>query len=124
MTEIHFIKSWYDSLFNNNKIDVVKLIAEKSYGYKINIFKWKPDDNVYLFDKKNIKKNEIVNINKQIYLGKIDDIDEKYKFCIDNLKEQITLREKYLHNIDDPNLYVKLACNEKLFVQYIIVSVV
>ena len=119
MTEIHFIKSWYDSLFNNNKIDVVKLIADKSYGYKINIFKWKPDDNVYLFDKKNIKKNEIVNINKQIYLGKVDDIDEKYKFCIDNLKEQITLREKYLHNIDDPNLYVKLACNEKLFVQYI-----
>ena len=49
MTEIHYIKTWYDSLFYNNKIDILKLIADKSYGYKINTHEWIHDDKYYEF---------------------------------------------------------------------------
>jgi len=121
ITDIHFIKTWYDTLFYNNKIDILKLIAEKSYGYKINCEDWIADctDIGYGFYDKNIGLNKIVDVSKQIYLGEEDFIDEKYKYCIDNLREQITMREKYLHNIEDTSEYIELACNEKKFTQYI-----
>lgn len=119
MTEIHFIKTWYDSLFYNNKIDILKLIADKSYGYKINTYEWIPDDKYYDFGKKFIGTKDIINVSKLIYQNNEKLIDPKYIHCIDNLKEQIKLRQKYLHNIDDIELYEELVCNEDKFKQYL-----
>ena len=42
MTELHYLKTWYDQLFYKNKIDIIKLVA-KDYGYKINDIKWDPE---------------------------------------------------------------------------------
>ncbi len=41
MTEIHYLKTWYDTLFYRNKVDIIRLVA-KDYGYKINEMDWKP----------------------------------------------------------------------------------
>ena len=119
MTEIHFIKTWYDSLFYNNKIDILKLIADKSYGYKINTHEWIPHEEYYNFGKKFIGTKDIVNISKLIYQCNEKSIDPKYTHCIDNLKEQITQRQKYLHNIEDVELYEELVCNENKFKQFL-----
>ena len=119
MTHIHYIKTWYDSLFYNNKIDILKLIAEKSYGYKIMTHEWIPDDKYYNFGKKFCGVKDIFNVNKLIYQGNEKFIDSKYVYCIDNLKEQIKQRQKYLHNIEDVELYEELACNEYKFKQYL-----
>ena len=119
MTEIHYIKTWYDSLFYNNKIDILKLIAEKSYGYKINTHEWIPDDKYYNFGKKFVGVKDIINVSKLIYQGNEKLIDSKYVHCIDNLKEQIKQRQKYLHNIEDVELFEELACNEDKFKQYL-----
>ena len=119
MTEIHYIKTWYDSLFYNNKIDILKLIAEKSYGYKINTHEWIPDEKYYNFGKKFVGVKDIINVSKLIYQGNDKLIDPKYIHCIDNLKEQITQRQKYLHNIKDVELYEELACNKDKFKQYL-----
>ena len=119
MTEIHYIKTWYDSLFYNNKIDILKLIAEKSYGYKINTWEWMPDDKYYNFGKKFIGVKDIINVSKLIYQCNEKLIEPKYIHCIDNLKEQIKQRQKYLHNIEDVELYEELACNEDKFKQYL-----
>ena len=45
-----------------------------------------------------LKKEEIVEVSKQIFL--CEEIDEKYKFYEANLKEQVKMREKYLQNIN------------------------
>lgn len=119
MTEIHYIKTWYDSLFYNNKIDILKLIAEKSYGYKINTLEWTPDDKYYNFGKKFIGTKDIINVSKLIFQGNEKLIEPKYVLCIDNLKEQITQRQKYLHNIEDVSLYEELSCDENKFKQYL-----
>lgn len=119
MTEIHFIKTWYDSLFYNNKIDILKLIADKSYGYKINTFEWIPDDKYYNFGKKFVGTKDIVNVSKLIYQGNEKLVDPKYIHCIQNLKEQITQREKYIHDINDVELYEEIICNENKFKQYL-----
>ena len=119
MTEIHFIKTWYDSLFYNNKIDILKLIAEKSYGYKINTIEWIPDHKYYDFGKKYIGIKGTFEVCKLIYQGNEHLVEHNFKFCIDNLKEQINMRLKYLHNIDDIKLYEDLVCNENKFKQFI-----
>ena len=119
MTEIHFIKTWYDSLFYNNKIDILKLIADKSYGYKINTHVWTPDEKYYDFGKKYVGIKDIINVSKLIYQGNENLIDAKYIHCIDNLKEQITQRQKYLHGVNDVKLYEELSCDENKFKQYL-----
>jgi hypothetical protein len=119
MTEIHYIKTWYDSLFYNNKIDILKLIAEKSYGYKINTLVWIPDNKYYDLGKKFVGIKDIINVNKLIYQGNDKLIDIKYVHCIDNLKEQITQRQKYLLNVDDVSLHEELSCDENKFKQYL-----
>lgn len=119
MTEIHFIKTWYDSLFYNNKIDILKLIADKSYGYKINTYEWILDDKYFDFGKKVIGNKDIVNVSKLIYQGNEKLIDPKYMHCIDNIKEQIKQRQKYLHNINDVILFEELVCDENKFKQYL-----
>jgi hypothetical protein len=119
MTEIHYIKTWYDSLFYNNKIDILKLIADKSYGYKINTHEWIPDDKYYDLGKKFIGTKDIVNVSKLIYQGNEKFVEPKYTHCIDNLKEQINQRQKYLHNINDVELYEELSCDENKFKQYL-----
>ncbi len=119
MTEIHYIKTWYDSLFYNNKIEILKLIADKSYGYKINTYEWIPDEKYYDFGKKFIGTKDIINVSKLIYQGNEKTIEPKYTHCIDNLKEQITQRQKYLRNIEDVVLYEELSCDENKFKQYL-----
>lgn len=119
MTEIHYIKTWYDSLFYNNKIEILKLIADKSYGYKINTHEWTPDDKYYDFGKKFIGTKDIVNVSKLIFQGNEKSIDVKYTHCIDNMKEQITQRQKYLRNIEDVVLYEELSCDDNKFKQYL-----
>ena len=119
MTPIHFLKTWYDQLFYRNKVDIIKLIA-KDYGYKINEIKWDP---TYLFgikslkDKLELKKEEIIELSKKIYRG--DDIDIKYNNFIDNLQEQINMRNKYLKNILDLDLRMELACDNNKFSQWL-----
>ena len=95
------------------------MIADKSYGYKINTFEWIPDDKYYDFGKKFIGIKDIINVSKLIYQGNEKLIDVKYIHCIDNLKEQITQRQKYLHNINDVELYEELSCDENKFKQYL-----
>jgi hypothetical protein len=119
MTQIHYLKTWYDQLFYRNKADIIKLIA-KDYGYKINESKWNPE---YLFgleslkEKLNLKKEEILNISKKIYKG--EKIDKKYDKYIDNLKEQIKMREKYLKNINDVKLKENLSCDSEKFKEWL-----
>lgn len=119
MTEIHYIKTWYDSLFYNNKIEILKLIADKSYGYKINTHEWIPDDKYYNFGKKFVGVKDIINVSKLIYQNNEKSIEPKYTHCIDNLKEQITQRQKYLRNVEDVVLYEELSCDENKFKQYL-----
>jgi len=119
MTEIHYIKTWYDSLFYNNKIEILKLIADKSYGYKINTHEWIPDEKYYDFGKKFIGTKDIINVSKLIFQGNEKFVEPKYTHCIDNLKEQITQRQKYLRNVEDVVLYEELSCDENIFKQYL-----
>ena len=119
MTEIHYIKTWYDSLFYNNKIEILKLIADKSYGYKINTHEWVPDEKYYDFGKKFVGIKDVINVSKLIYQGNEKSIEPKYTHCIDNLKEQITQRQKYLRNVEDVVLYEELSCDENKFKQYL-----
>lgn len=119
MTPIHYLKTWYDQLFYRNKVDIIKLIA-KDYGYLINDIKWTPEylfGNESLTNKLVLKKEEIINLCKQIYRGEKTDI--KYDKFIDNLKEQIKMREKYIKNIQDVNLYEELVSNEYKFKEWL-----
>jgi hypothetical protein len=118
MTQIHYLKTWYDQLFYRNKIDIIKLVA-KDYGYKIVEQDWNPDIKYgsSLKSKLALKKEEIIELSKQIYLGL--ETPPQYKYYIDNLKEQIKMREKYLKNIDDTNLHIELACDPDKFVNWI-----
>lgn len=119
MTEIHYIKTWYDMLFNNNKIEIVKLIAEKSYGYKINEKTWNPEEKYEFGNPNKIDKNEIIEVNIKILENNIKEIPEKYNNCVDNLKEQIILRGRYLKDISDSELLKKLTSDDKAFKNYI-----
>jgi hypothetical protein len=118
MTQIHFLKTWYDQLFYRNKIDIIKLIA-KDYGYIISEQDWNPDLKYgsSLKSKLALKKEEIVEISKQIHLGL--ETPSQYKYYIENLKEQIKMREKYLKNIDDNELYTELACDQYKFITWL-----
>ena len=118
MTQIHYLKTWYDQLFHKNKIDIIKLIA-KDYGYKIKSIDFNPEPKFVNYLKKDLKlkKEEVIEVSKKIF--KNEEVDSKYKFCIDNLKEQINMRQKYLHNINDNNLIMELACDHKKFINYI-----
>jgi hypothetical protein len=78
MTEIHFIKTWYDSLFYNNKIDIVKLIAEKSYGYKITSIVWNPEEKYKFGILEKINRTQIIQISEKIFDGDTTNIDVKY----------------------------------------------
>ena len=118
MTQIHYLKTWYDQLFHRNKVDIIKLIS-KDYGYKITEFDYNPD---YAFIKslKNdmkLKKEEIIEVSKKIFL--CEKVDDKYKHYIDNLREQVTMREKYLKNINDNDLLCELVSDHTKFVNFI-----
>lgn len=118
MTQIHYLKTWYDQLFYGNKIDIIKLISTE-YGYNINecIFESEYKFNSSLKSKLKLKKEEIIELSKQIYLGL--QIYPQYKYYVENLREQITQREKYLKNINDNELYIELACDQDKFTNWI-----
>ena len=118
MTQIHYLKTWYDQLFHRNKVDIIKLIA-KDYGYKITEFDWSPDVQIvgHLKESLKLKKEEIIEISKKIFL--CEEIDNKYKYCIGNLREQVKMRIKYLQNVNDNNLLCKLVSDHSKFVNYI-----
>ncbi len=118
MTQIHYLKTWYDQLFHRNKVDIIKLIA-KDYGYKINSIVWNPETRFIgsLQQSLKLKKEEIIEVSKKIFLN--EKPDDKYKYYIDNLKEQVNLRLKYLTNIEDNDLLMELACDHKKFLNHI-----
>lgn len=118
MTKIHYLKTWYDQLFYRNKVDIIKLIA-KDYGYKITEIDYNPD---YVFlnslkESMKLKKEEIIEVSKKIFL--CEEIDDKYKYFVDNLREQVKMREKYLQNINDNEKICELASDHSKFINYI-----
>lgn len=125
MTQIHYLKTWYDQLFYKNKIEIVKIIANE-YGYKINEQEWTIPEDFVLKDKLNLNREEVVNVCKKIYKNEV--IETKYKFYYENLKEQIRSRESYFnkinnivnYNIDNTTVIkeeslVELFCDEDKF---------
>lgn len=118
MTEIHYLKTWYDTLFYRNKVDIIRLVA-KDYGYKINEIDWNPfiKFGSSLKSQLKLKKEEIIELSKKIYRG--EETDPKYKYYIDNLKEQIGVREKYLKGITDVILYEELTCDQEKFTNWL-----
>jgi hypothetical protein len=117
MTKIHYLKTWYDYLFQKNKIDIIKLIA-KDYGYIIKDLEWVPElgFNTSFNSKLKLKKEELNELSRLIYQKK--KIDVKYIHFIDNLKEMNILRENYLkmHNY---KLDIDLICNQDNFMNFI-----
>jgi len=118
MTEIHYLKTWYDTLFYRNKVDIIRLVA-KDYGYKINEMDWDPliKFGSSLKAQLKLKKEEIIELSKKIHRG--DETEPQYKYYIDNLKEQIRGREKYLKGITDIVLYEELACDQEKFTNWL-----
>ena len=118
MTQIHFLKTWYDQLFYRNKIHIIKLIG-KDYGYKMIEHDWNPEIKFgsSLKSKLKLKKDEVVEISKQIYLGQ--NPDPKYKYYVENIKEQIAMREKYLKHIDNTDDHIDLACDPDKFTNWV-----
>lgn len=113
--EIHFYKSWYDRIFSNNKLQILKLLAEQ-FGFtvsetKFTAVKVKSELNKLLKDNKNL----LIELSKKII--KNEKIESKYDEYIDNIKEQINNRKKY---ISDKNpLYLELLADDKKFDNYI-----
>ncbi len=120
MTQIHYLKTWYDQLFYRNKIDIIKLVA-KDYGYKINDIEWNPEIKISnsLKSSLKLKKDEIIGIAKKICLNKENEIEPKYRYYIENIKEQVKIREKYLSGIEDIDLYLDLSSNHELFINWL-----
>ncbi len=120
MTQIHYLKTWYDQLFYRNKIDIIKLVAQ-DYGYKIKEINWNPEIKLVnsLKSSLKLKKEEIIAISKKICMGKSNEIESKYRYYIDNLKEQIKIREKYLSNVEDIDLYLDLASDHDKFLNWL-----
>jgi hypothetical protein len=118
--KIHYLKTWYDQLFYRNKIDIIKLVA-KDYGYKINDIEWNKEIKIAnsLKSSLKLKKDEITSIAKKICLNKEYEIEPKYRYYIENIKEQVKIREKYLSGIEDIDLYLDLASNHDLFINWL-----
>jgi hypothetical protein len=118
LTEIHYLKTWYDQLFHRNKIDIIKLVA-KEYGYVIKEEDWVQSDMKLTNSfKKELKlnKEELIEVSKKIY--KNEAVDNKYKFYIDNIKETNKMRERYL-KMNNEELNVDLICDQEKFVNHI-----
>lgn len=118
LTEIHYLKTWYDQLFHRNKIDIIKLVA-KEYGYIIKEEDWTQSDMKLTNSfKKELKlnKEELVEVSKKIYKNEI--IDNKYKFYIENIKETNKMREKYL-KLNNEKLDIDLICDQDKFTNHI-----
>lgn len=112
---IHFYKSWYDKIFSNNKLHILKLLATQA-GYIIN-------ENTFDSIKiNNIANNVLNNIEELIVELSIkiingDFIDDKYKHYVESITEQIKNRQKYIK--DDEENYVELITDDKKFINYI-----
>jgi len=112
---IHYYKSWYDKLFSNNKLHILKLLATH-IGYNViqtdfDSLKIKSDLDFKV--KLNYKLH--TEISYKIITNQY--IDEKYNSFIPNLTEIIKFREKYI-NKDNP-LYLSLLTDENLFNSFI-----
>lgn len=112
---IHYYKSWYDCIFSNNKLQILKLLATQ-IGY--NIFETDFDSIIIKSDLDNrVKLNYKLQTEISYKIITNHDIDEQYKYYIPNLKEQIKHREKYINN-DNPKYY-ELLSDETLFNLYL-----
>ena len=112
---IHYYKSWYDKIFSNNKLHILKLLANQT-GYIINetdfdSLKIKTDLN------KKVKLN--FQIQKDICLKIINNepIEMEYYNYIPNLREQIKNRQKYIKESEKD--YNDILCDEQKFINYI-----
>ena len=113
--DIHFYKSWYDRIFSNNKLQILKLLATQ-FGFtitetKFTAVKVKAGLNKLLKENKNL----LIELSKKII--KNETIDSKYNEYIDNIKEQINNRKKYISD-KNPN-YLELIADDKKFDDYI-----
>ena len=118
------LKTWYDQLFYRNKIDIIKLVG-KEVGYKVVEHDWNPDikfGSTSLKSRLALKKEEIIELGKKIYLG--EQKDPKYKYYIENISEQIAMREKFLKGIQDTQLYMELACDQEKFTNSHLIKVI
>lgn len=64
-----------------------------------------------------LKKEEIIEVSKKIFL--CEKVDDKYKYYIDNLRKQVKMREKYLRNINDIDKLCELVRYYTKFINYI-----
>jgi hypothetical protein len=112
---IHFYKSWYDKIFSNNKLHILKLLATQA-GYIIN------ESNFESIKINKIANNVLENIEElivdlSIKIIKGDTIEDKYKHYIESITEQIKNRKKYV-KADEEN-YIEIISNDKKFINYI-----
>lgn len=116
MTEIHYLKTWYDQLFHKNKIEILKKLITEN-GYKIKESDFTPELKFRTSFKKELKlkSEEIVEISRKIYNRDI--LDKKYDVYVDNLKEMNNMRARYLkaENVND----IDLICDQNKFIKYI-----
>jgi hypothetical protein len=106
---IHFYKSWYDRIFSNNKLQILRLLAIQ-FGFTLS---------EHTFEAIKIKAglNKLVKLNNELLIDlghKIlnnEEIDEQYKCYEDNIREQIKNRQKYIGN-NDP---IDILVDEKKF---------
>lgn len=112
---IHYYKSWYDKLFSNNKLQILKLLAiQIGYNISENDF-----DSIKIKSDLDYKVKLNYKLQTEISFKIINNqyIDEQYNFFLPNLKEIIKFRGKYI-NKDNPN-YINLLSDEKLFNSFI-----
>lgn len=101
---IHFYKSWYDRIFSNNKLQILRLLANE-YGFKLSEHK-------FTALKINAGLNKLVKVDNEMIkeLGmKIlqnEKIDKKYINYEDNIREQIKNRLKYIGKNDPVDIVV------------------
>jgi hypothetical protein len=112
---IHSYKSWYDSIFSNNKLQILKLLAEQ-YGYIVTEINF---DSVKVNSGLNKKVKLNYELLKQLSFQILnnENVDEQYKNYIPNLTEQLDNRKKYIN--DDEEKYFDILCDENIFKSYI-----
>jgi len=112
---IHFYKSWYDCIFSNNKLEILKLLAIQ-FGYNVSeisfdSFKIKSDlDNKVKLNYQLIKDISLKIINNE-------PIHDLYKYFVPNITEQINNRKKYINKND--NDYMNILSDENKFNSYL-----
>lgn len=121
---VHYYKTWYDRLFSNNKIQLIKLLAEES-GLTINDINLKITKSINdltLKDSIIEFENKIVSLSDKIY-NEIKDFNDNDKKIAINIMQQIENRKKYLDlsdlKLQNDDYLKKIITSEDEFNTYI-----